>query len=222
MNGALYLNFHGIGEPGRPYEAGEAPYWLSFDRFREILDLVEETGGKSVGFTFDDSNQSDFTLAMPELQRRGRSAQIFVLAAKVDLPGYLKRAEIATLSESGFNIGSHGLHHRDWTMLDEQELREETATSRSILEDIVGTPVTTAGIPFGRYNRRVLRALRSAGYGAIYSSDGAPRWSSGSPVPRMTIRQDTPLSALRGVLVKNASPLQCAKQEARVLLKSLQ
>ncbi len=68
-------------------------------------------------------------------------------------------------------IGSHGVAHRNWKLLDDAELEAELCQSRSKLEEICKCPVTTVGIPFGSYDARVLRALQGAGYTCAWSSD---------------------------------------------------
>jgi peptidoglycan/xylan/chitin deacetylase (PgdA/CDA1 family) len=53
-------------------------------------------------------------------------------------------------------IGTHGMHHRDWRKLSDAELRVELVAARQRVEDICGTAVTKAGIPFGSYDRRLV------------------------------------------------------------------
>jgi peptidoglycan/xylan/chitin deacetylase (PgdA/CDA1 family) len=164
--------FHGIGEPARALEPGEAPYWISQDLFRRILDKVAaDPEPKRICLSFDDGNVSDHDVGLPELQARGLRADFFVLAGRIGQTGSLDVPRIRALQAAGMTIGSHGMAHRDWRRLEENELYAELVQSRAMLEEICGQPVTTAGIPFGGYNARVLRALRAAGYTCAWSSD---------------------------------------------------
>jgi peptidoglycan/xylan/chitin deacetylase (PgdA/CDA1 family) len=43
--------------------------------------------------------------------------------------------------------------------------------SKDKLEQILGAKVQAVAIPFGHYNRRVLGALKAAGYTQVYNSD---------------------------------------------------
>lgn len=218
----LIVNFHGIGTPVRPYEEGEEPYWISEARFAAVLDIVEEVSARlPVAISFDDSNESDYTIGYPVLRARGRTASFFVLAGKVGRPGYLNEAQLRELASAGFEIGSHGLDHRAWTELGDPELEAETAGSRAALESIVGRPVLATGIPFGAYDRRVLRAIARAGYERAYSSDGWPRLSSAAPTPRYSVRSDTDLPALRAAMLAGASLRQRAAREAKLRFKAL-
>jgi peptidoglycan/xylan/chitin deacetylase (PgdA/CDA1 family) len=83
--------------------------------------------------------------------------------------------DISALEREGFEIGSHGMDHVPWTDLDAGALKREIMGSKIALQEILGRDVHSAALPFGAYNRRVLSAVRAAGYGAVYSSD--PGWS---------------------------------------------
>jgi len=215
------LNFHGIGAATtRDYEEGERPYWISVERFRMLLDTFAAPirSGRMV-LTFDDGNASDAEIAAPELIERGVSAMIFVLAGKLDRPGYLSSEQVRELDAKGFTIGSHGLDHRPWPSLGDDDLRAETAESRAILERILARPVTSAALPFGRYDGRVLRALRAADYKMVYSSDGAQRLTSASPIPRFSVRDDTDDRSI--VERMNATaPIRRAAQELKIRMKA--
>ena len=57
MDRAINLTFHGVGEPQRRLDPGEADVWVSRERFLSILDSV--TDRADVRITFDDGNASD-------------------------------------------------------------------------------------------------------------------------------------------------------------------
>jgi len=182
----FWLNFHGIGEAARAYESGEEPYWIAADRFAAILDWVEESA-QSVGITFDDGNASDYHIAAPELRARGLEATFFVLAGKLDSPGYLTSDEVRELdADPLFTIGSHGMMHRPWPDCDAAELEHEIGEAQTILSAICGRPIMQAGLPFGRYNGTVLKRLKAHGLRVIYSSDGTARLTEGHPIPRFS------------------------------------
>ena len=166
------LLFHGIGTPGRQLEPGEAPYWISAAQFEHVLDRICAAPQPDLfRISFDDGNLSDHDIALPLLLERGLRADFFVLSGRIDTPGSLGEGHIRALQAAGMAIGSHGVAHRDWRGLDPAALRAELTDSRAVLEAICGHAITTAGIPFGGYDARVLRALRQAGYTTAYSSD---------------------------------------------------
>ena len=67
---AVYLTFHGIGEPEGRIPSEERPYWVAADRFDEILGMVRKSGANA-RITFDDGNLSDRTVALPIRRNMG-------------------------------------------------------------------------------------------------------------------------------------------------------
>lgn len=216
----MILNFHGIGQARRPFEEGEEPYWVSEPQFRAFLDLAESSRS-DVGITFDDGNESDFSLAVPELRSRGMRATFFVLAGKIDQPGYLTADQVKQIdADPLFSVGSHGMDHRPWPTLDAEALLRETALSQEILSGICGRKIEEVGLPFGRYNRRTLARLSAQGYVHVYSSDGTPRLRSTNPIPRLSVRRDTDMKALAGVVTGGASWVGRLKREITATTKA--
>lgn len=209
MTTAIGLNFHGIGEPQRTLEPGEAPYWISPEQFDYVLDQVAGAPDPSAYvITFDDSNLSDHDIALPALMARGLKARFFVLTGRIGQTGSLDADHIKALQKSGMAIGSHGIDHVVWPTLDDATLEQELRNSRARLEDICGQPVTEAGIPFGRYDARVLRALRAAGYAMAWSSDGGRFRRNAYLRPRSSLRGDMPDEMMLAVMSDRLSPLR--------------
>lgn len=184
------LLFHGVGRPSRDFEPGEEPYWISEKIFGQILDSVAQHPKRSrLGIMFDDGNESDTAIALPALAQRGLRATMFVLAGKIGLRGYLSSDDVRNLVAQGHEIGSHGMDHVNWRTLAPVALEREVKHSRSILEDILQRSVQSVAIPFGIYDRTVLKALKRAGYHHIYSSDRGPRLVPVAPIPRYSMKQ---------------------------------
>lgn len=195
------LIFHGIGTPGRELEPGEAPYWVSTVQFEGVLDQIcTHPHPDRFRISFDDGNLSDHDIALPRLLERGLRADFFVLAGRIDTPGSLSADHILALQEAGMTIGSHGVAHLDWRKLDDAALHVELADSRAALEAICGQPITTAGIPFGSYDARVLRALRQAGYSVAYSSDRGPMNPAAFLRPRTSVQGAMSTSDIAAIL----------------------
>ena len=123
--------FHGIGTPGRALDPGEAPFWVTKDRFLEILDDLATWPDTKI--SFDDSNVSDLDIALPALQERGLRADFFVIVGRLGQPGSLSADEVRELARQGMTIGSHGLHHRPWRGLDPATTEEEFGRAREQL-----------------------------------------------------------------------------------------
>jgi len=214
------INFHGIGEPERPLEPGEAPYWLSVARFNDMLDRIADHPDRDeLAITFDDSNTSDLMIAAPALAKRGLTARFFVLTGRIGEPGSLDKADISALVDMGMPIGSHGIAHRDWSSLAPAELDVELKTSKSVLEEVCGFEITDASIPFGRYNAAVLSRLRRAGYRCAYSSDKGNADSAAFLQARTSVRSDTTDEALNDALSGDMPAISRLRRAARMQLK---
>ncbi|MHA7820212.1 MAG: polysaccharide deacetylase family protein [Erythrobacter sp.] len=219
---SFVLNFHGIGSAKRPYEEGEEPYWIDEETFSACLDIAGASK-VPVEITFDDGNDSDYLIAVPELRKRGLKATFFVLAGKLDKPGYLTSEQVREIdADPLFSIGSHGMDHQPWPLLGDDELLRETVRSQHILEELCGRRIDAAGLPFGRYDRRVMRRLANQGYTTIYSSDGSPRLGSGTPIPRFSMRTDTQLAQLASRIEASRGFVSRLRRELTSRLKSLQ
>ena len=174
---SINLTFHGIGEPPRDLDPGEASVWVSMETFSAVLDRAAER--PDVGISFDDGNVSDIERALPALRERGLRGTFFVVAGRLGAPHFLDESHVRSLVAAGMEIGCHGMRHRPWRGLDARALREELVEAKVILEDVAGHPVTRAACPFVSYDRRVLSTLRRSGYHHVYTSDrGVARTST--------------------------------------------
>jgi peptidoglycan/xylan/chitin deacetylase (PgdA/CDA1 family) len=164
------LNLHGIGTPVRALEPGEDEVWITVQQLEDVLDSA--AGRPDVRLTFDDANESDVEIGLPHLLKRGLTAQFFLCAGLLGRPGRLTRDGVRELVASGMPLGTHGWTHRDWRRLTGPEVIEELVRAPQELAEFTGRPVTEASIPFGSYDRHVLRRLREAGVTRAYTSDG--------------------------------------------------
>ena len=198
------FGLHGLGPPPESTPADERRYWVPVDLFRALVERLR--GRPDVRFSFDDGLDTDRYVALPVLRETGTRAHFFVLVGRLDTPGHLRRDDVLRLREAGMVIGSHGMHHRRWPVLGEAALTEELVEARERLAHLLGEPVNEIAIPFGSYDRYVLRRLRELGYGPVYTSDGgrseAGRWLH----PRTTVTADSRVDDLL-VLVEHGESL---------------
>jgi len=191
------LTFHGLGAPGSTILEMERRYWLAEVAFDRILDRAMLWSDACI--TFDDGNLSDFTVALPQLLKRQLHGNFFVLAGRLNSPGYLGSHELRQLLAAGMEIGSHGMHHRSWRRLPEGDLRQEIVDAKARLEDLLGIPITQAACPFGEYGRAALRMLADAGFQRVYTSDRGWAKSSAWLQPRNTVTATTAIEDLEAV-----------------------
>jgi len=74
--------------------------------------------------------------------------------------------EIRELAELGWEVGSHGVSHRSFLLLDDAELKREMHDSKAIIEDKLGRPCDYLSLPYGHADKRIVNAAAAAGYTA--------------------------------------------------------
>lgn len=218
MKRRIVLNFHGIGEPKRVLEPGEAPYWISETFFEEVLDLLPKAA-LPVHLTFDDGNASDLEIAAPRLLRRALRAEVFVLTGRIGTAGSLSAASLRELAGIGFAIGSHGIDHVNWRTISANRLAREASDSKARLEDLLGAPVEAVAVPFGAYAPHVLQALRRAGYAHVYTSDGGRSREGAWLQPRTSLQRDMDAEAVHAILGGVENPWRRLRRAAAMRLK---
>jgi peptidoglycan-N-acetylglucosamine deacetylase len=110
-------------------------------------------------YSFDDGYVQDMRVASI-LNRFGFKATFFI-PNKTDL----LRDEILQLVKDGHTIGGHTVSHpQDLKLLDDESLKYEIEENRAWLQELTGQKVEDFCYPRGRYDERVMQAVRDAGY----------------------------------------------------------
>jgi peptidoglycan/xylan/chitin deacetylase (PgdA/CDA1 family) len=123
---------------------------------------------KPVVVSFDDGYLSDYTRALPLLRRLRWPGVLNLELANVRVHGGLTAAMVRALIAAGWEIDSHTLTHPDLTTVSDDRLRRELVGSRRELRRRFGVRADYFCYPIGRYDARVERAVRRAGYaGAV-------------------------------------------------------
>jgi peptidoglycan/xylan/chitin deacetylase (PgdA/CDA1 family) len=117
---------------------------------------------KPVVFSFDDGYASQVKIALPVLRRERWPA---VLNLALDWLGDLGGdAALRRLIDAGWQIDGHSRTHPDLTRVSSAQLADETAGARAELQRRYGVPARFFAYPGGRYDARVVGAVRQAGY----------------------------------------------------------
>lgn len=138
---------------------------------------------KSLLITFDDGFCGVHDHAFPVLRALGWPFTVFMVSGKVgqaadwDLPlqptdrsrRLMERRSLEALLSGGASIESHGATHVDLTSLSDEHLAQEMTNSRDSLTSLSGHPVQTIAYPYGKYDARVIRFARAAGYQTGFS-----------------------------------------------------
>jgi peptidoglycan/xylan/chitin deacetylase (PgdA/CDA1 family) len=217
----INLCFHGIGQPGRPLEPDEDLYWIEPAQFEEFLAVARSD--PRIRITFDDGNASDAVYALPALLSHKLRATFFIVAGRLDQPGSLSRGEARELIRAGMSVGSHGLDHRPWRTVSDQDLEAELGQATEIIGATVGQPIREVACPFGSYDRRVLTAIRRQGFDRVYTVDGGAAARPDAWLQsRYTIRKrDTPAVIERLRRAPQGTGIEPALRSVKGVIKRL-
>jgi peptidoglycan/xylan/chitin deacetylase (PgdA/CDA1 family) len=186
--------------------------WLKRNGYRTVtqrelydaLILGKRLGPKPILITFDDGYSEVFHKALPVLKRLGMRATAYVISGRtlrsdtVFLTWHLLRA----LERDGFDIGSHTITHRDLTSLSDGEALRELVQSRRAFERRLGHPVPWLAYPLGRYDSRIERLARRAGYVLAVTTEHGVVQSARRPLAlrRLRVLDSTGVAGLAAML----------------------
>ncbi|MGN6170629.1 MAG: polysaccharide deacetylase family protein [Solirubrobacteraceae bacterium] len=155
--------------------------------------------GKPIVLTFDNGYVSQYTNALPVLERLGWvGVENIQLTGLPPSQGGLSESNVKALIKAGWELDTQGISHADLITLGSSALRYQTATARQILRRRYGVPVNWFAYPSGHYNATVIQALKTAGF--VGSETVVPGWSSSGEnrfrLPRLRVLGGTSPQAL--------------------------
>jgi peptidoglycan/xylan/chitin deacetylase (PgdA/CDA1 family) len=119
---------------------------------------------RPIVFSFDDGYWSQYSNAAPILRSAGWPGVLNLELNDLRGKGSLKPGTIRKLIADGWEIDSHTISHPDLTQIDDGRLRHELRDSRRALHRMFGVPADVFCYPAGRFDARVVAAVRAAGY----------------------------------------------------------
>ncbi|SBT88090.1 Peptidoglycan/xylan/chitin deacetylase, PgdA/CDA1 family [Streptomyces sp. DI166] len=157
---------------------------------------------RPVLITFDDGYRGVREHALPVLHRHGFPSTLFVTtgwlrgAYEIDgaaLDTMLDWDEVRELAAEGAEIGGHSHTHPQLDQLPDDRLRYELEHCRELVAEQLGIRPVSFAYPYGYSDRRVRRAVRSAGFAqalAVGNASADPRQGPFA-LRRMTVRRGT-------------------------------
>ncbi|MGW4302803.1 polysaccharide deacetylase family protein [Streptomyces sp. NPDC004646] len=156
---------------------------------------------RPVLITFDDGYEGVHRHALPVLAQHGFPATVFVstgwVRGRYDTGGALDTMldwdQVRALSAAGVEIGGHSHSHPQLDQLDDTALEWELARSTDIVSGELGVRPRSFAYPYGYSDRRVRRAVRSAGYTQALAVGNALARRAQGPyaLRRVTVRRAT-------------------------------
>jgi peptidoglycan/xylan/chitin deacetylase (PgdA/CDA1 family) len=188
------LMYHVVADPpaGAPYpelyvsRAGFAGQmaWLAHAGYHAVtLTAVRDhwllgkpLPARPVVVSFDDGYRSQAVTAAPILRRHGWPGVIDLEVRNTRDFWGLPPGQVRKLIAEGWEVAAHSITHPDLTRVSATQLQAEVAGSRATLRRKFHVPVSFFCYPAGRYDDRVVAAVRAAGYlGATTTAYGLAR-----------------------------------------------
>lgn len=169
---------------------------------------------KPLVLTFDDGYLDNLTNAAPLLKKYQMKAVIYLLAdhgilenswdadGAEPLQALMTLEQKKRLSDFDFEIGSHGLSHRNFQLLNAEQMQGELVESKQSLEKDFGRVLSFA-YPYGCASEAALELAEEAGYEFAVKTD------SGGLVP-----EENPFGIFRINIFPEDGPAQLRKKTA--------
>ena len=130
----------------------------------------------AVVVSFDDGYLSQYTRAFPVLRAHHWPGVVNMEVNFLQPVGGLRPWRVRKLIDAGWELDAHTLTHPDLTTLDDARLWQEVNGSRVALRRKFHVPVDFFCYPAGRYDGKVIAAVKLAGFlGATTTNYGLAR-----------------------------------------------
>ena len=158
--------------------------WLAKrrERFVPLREFLTAQKDKNlIAITFDDGYQDNLTVALPLLEKYDLPMTLFVVAGFIGKKDYLTKDDLKTIAAHPLiTIGSHGLLHRHFTKMTDEEANHEFTESKNCIESIINKKIDLFAYPFGDCSERIENLCRKSGYKAAWSV-----WNGNNTPPRV-------------------------------------
>lgn len=117
--------------------------------------------GAMVSVTFDDGWSSQYSNALPILEKYGVPATMYIISGSINTPDYMSQAQIQAFASRGDEIASHTVTHPDLAKLSAAQLENELARSKATLQQLFGpSAALDFASPYGAYDPATTAAVR--------------------------------------------------------------
>ena len=225
-NKVVIFCFHSISNDSWKYS-------VSKTTFIKQIDYLVESGYKPVSLTnvfglldgrvilpeksfvicFDDGYQNILNVR-EYLNKKNIKPVVFVLADtknadKAQLRSkyaFLNKSDLFVLMKDGWEIGCHSATHADFFKLTNRSVKSEIISSKMMLEKSLGKTVNYFAYPKGRYNKKIIDAVKSAGYKLAFSMDDGliTKETNFLAVPRVGVDSSHSLEEFKSIFTPSA------------------
>ncbi len=156
--------------------------------FRAQLDALSENGWTTIGpddyhahltkgaalpdkpilLSFDDSQGTQKTEALPQLLARDMVATFFAMTVPLGKKDWLSADDLKEMDANGMTVAAHTWDHNRVDRYSGEDWKIQLEEPRETLEGIIGKPVTHFAYPYGAWNDAALPEVLKAGYTSAY------------------------------------------------------
>ena len=171
---------------------------ITLDQALLILQGIDAGPTKPVVVTFDDNNRTQFTLAVPVLQKHGQIGVFYLVTNRLKNKSFILEDEVRSMVALGMDIQSHSETHATMSTLGLKKLDQELSGSKKTLEALTGKPVLHVAYPSTGQNKTVRQRAKALGYTSGTIMDPRPALSTDDPfkLPRIMMTDETDLKKL--------------------------
>lgn len=179
LSGQRILAYHSIGnmvdgDINNIYSLSQSEFVNQIESVRQFAEQYDFTFApfgtpkdKTISITFDDGYSDVLSVAAPILSKLKIPFHVFISPQKVETSDqrYLSTPEIKEIySVDTATVGAHGYSHTSLTSISSDRASIELARSKSVLEDILSSPVDSMSYPYGHTNEHITQIAQQAGF----------------------------------------------------------
>lgn len=142
------------------------------DQLYAYLNTGAALPSKPIMLTFDDTDEDQFTIVRPTLDKLGFKGVYFIMTVSIGRKGkfvnYMTKEQIKQLSDEGGVIGSHTYDHKNFKKYAGKDWEEQLDKPTKKLEEITGKKMTEFAYPFGLWNAEGIPELKKRGFRMAY------------------------------------------------------
>lgn len=134
------------------------------DQLYNYLAFGEALPKNPVMITFDDTDEEQFTIGKPEMDKYGFKGVYFIMTISIGRPRYMSKEQIKQLSDEGHAIECHTWDHHMVTKYSGEDWNNQLDKPRKKLEEITGKKIDYFAYPFGLWNEAAIPELKKREY----------------------------------------------------------
>ena len=138
------------------------------DQLYNYLAAGEPIPTKSILLTFDDTDEEQYSIAKPEMDKYGFKGVFFIMTVSLGRPNYMTREQVKQLSDEGHTIASHSWDHKNIKKYVDADWMIQVEKPTKLLQTITGKPIKYFAYPFGLWDTTAITGIRKRGMLAAF------------------------------------------------------